>query len=538
MPVESAPVVAEAGYTVWLVTGVVTASGWALIAILAGVMLLVSRVVTRRIERFGAAAAESARLLHDLVRKIVLTVAVLGGLALAGGAVWLAWNGTDPWLWGLTRVREISPAVWGALGLSAGKLVIAGIVLAALVRLVRRLLVRLEAAINAWDSLEDNDKSLARFFAGLDRAVVVAAWLGFATIATWLFTLPEWCTTGLAAITRIYAIVTVGLLVLRATAVVVDTCNGVSRRYAEKRGWIKLYEHLRPLVPLLRRCLELVLYLGIASLVLHELPTLDALASYGPLLIQVIGIFFIGRVVIEVGNLLIGHWMIGGEGLDDLERRRRATIVPLARSLFRAGCWFAIVVLGLTVLGFNTWPFLAGISVLGMVFGFGAQSLISDVVSGFFILFENVYLVGDVIEAAGAKGTVEAIEFRTTKIRDNEGRLHIVRNGDVKQVVNYSREFTCAVVSFEVGYEVDLKQVFATVTSCGKRLKAEDPDVLAPAVVDGISDFAGSTLKIRVLMRVRPGRHEQLAARLRLLLKETFDQAATAGAARKGLVPA
>jgi small conductance mechanosensitive channel len=404
------------------------------------------------------------------------------------------------------------------------------------VRLLRRLLRRLAVKINEWDGLKDNDRSLERFFTGLDRALVVAAWLGFATIGCLLLDLPPWCGAVLAAVTRIYAIIAIGVLVLRATAVVVDTCDGLSHRYAERRGWLAFYDHLRPLVPLLRRCLELALYVSIASLVLNELPAFGGLAAYGPLLVQVIGIFFIGRVVIEVGNLLIGHWMLGGEGLDDLERRRRATIVPLARSMFRAGCWFAIVVLGLTVLGFNTVPFLAGAGVLGMVVGFGAQSLISDVVSGFFILFENVYLVGDVVEAGGASGTVEAIEFRTTRIRDNEGRLHIIRNGDVKQVVNYSKEFTCAVVAFDVGYDTDLQRVFATVAACGERLKAEDPDVLAPVAVDGISDFAGSSLKIRASVRVKPGRHEAIAAKLRLLLKEAFDQAVASGTGRKGLV--
>ena len=131
-----------------------------------------------------------------------------------------------------------------------------------------------------------------------------------------------------------------------------------------------------------------------------------------------------GQVSVELGRLEILHRLLPQEGIDETSRRRRATMAPLVRSTFTYAVAFATVVLILATLGFNPVPFLAGAGILGLVVGFGAQSLINDVVSGFFILFENTYLVGDVVEAAGAKGVVEAIEFRTTKIRDAEGRLY------------------------------------------------------------------------------------------------------------------
>lgn len=543
MPVEettsvATAVAADAGITLWLVGGAIVGAGWVLIAVTVALALLISRLASRRLERLGSAVAgESARLLHDLVRKVVLTVALLAGLGLATLVGWLVWQGTDPWIWGLTRLREISPEVWIGLGIACGKLVLVAVVLVTVVRLVRRLLRHLMAKINQWDSLEDNDRSLDRFFAGLDRAVVISAWLGFAAIACLLINLPEWCAKGLASITRIYAIIAIGLLVLRATAVVVDTCEGLSRRYAEKRDWLKYYDHLRPLVPLLRRCLEYALWIAMASLVLRELPPTEGIAQYGPGLMQAIGVFFVGRVVIEVGNLLIGRTLLGRDGLSDLERRRRETIVPLARSLFRVACYFAIAILILDALNIDTTPFLAGAGILSMVIGLGAQAMINDVVSGFFILFENVYLVGDVIEGGGAKGTVESIEFRTTRIRDADGRLHIIRNGDMKQVVNYSKEFIRAVVPFEVGYDTDLPLVFRTINACGERFRTDNPDVLAAVEIDGITGFSGSALTIRTTMKVRPGRHDAVAAAWRLVLKEAFDAAARPGSPRKGLVP-
>jgi small conductance mechanosensitive channel len=190
----------------------------------------------------------------------------------------------------------------------------------------------------------------------------------------------------------------------------------------------------------------------------------------------------------------------------------------------------------LGTLGFNPLPFLAGAGLLGLVIGFGAQSLINDVVSGFFILFENIYMVGDLIEGGGAKGTVEAIEFRTTRIRDPDGRLHIVRNGDMKQVINYSKDYAFAVVPVDVSYDADMRTVFATLKEAGERLHAESRDVLEPTEIDGITAFGPTSLTVRTRTRVRPGRHEWVASQFRLVIKEAFDREAD-GALRTALIP-
>src|SRR5262249_38011886 len=156
--------------------------------------------------------------------------------------------------------------------------------------------------------------------------------------------------------------------------------------------------------------------------------------------------------------------------------------------------------------------------------GFGAQSLINDVVSGFFILFENIYLVGDTVEVGPARGVVEAIEFRVTKIRDGEGRLHIIRNGDMKPVVNYSKDYTVAVVAVEVAYDSDMSAIFARLRRAGERLRAESSDLLSDTEIEGITAFGSSTMTVRTLTRVKPGRHEAVAATLRFLIREIFDQ--------------
>jgi small conductance mechanosensitive channel len=229
--------------------------------------------------------------------------------------------------------------------------------------------------------------------------------------------------------------------------------------------------------------------------------------------------------------------MLSREGLDEMARRRRETMTPVIRSTYAYAVYFGTAVLIVATLGFNPMPFLAGAGILGLVVGFGAQSLIHDVVSGFFILFENTFLVGDAVEAAGAKGVVEAIEFRTTKIRDADGRLHIIRNGDVKQVVNYSKEYALAVVAVDVAYDADLPQVFAILREASERTRSEGSDLLGETRIDGITAFGPTSMTVRTATRVKPGRHEPAAAALRLAIKTAFDRRAV-GAPRNALVPA
>jgi small conductance mechanosensitive channel len=297
-------------------------------------------------------------------------------------------------------------------------------------------------------------KGLERLFARLDRALAVTGWMLVAVLASWLLAVPPAINDTLLLVVRLYLVFAVGIALVRAAGIVVDVLDGWGRQYMQARGWAGHYGVLRRLVPTLRACIEYALWITVAAVVIAQLGPVSNLATWGPRIVQAIGIFFVGRVVVEMGHVEIGRRVLPAEGLDEMEHRRRATMVPLVRSIFTYAVYFATAALMLSALGFNPMPFLAGAGILGLVVGFGAQSLINDVVSGFFILFENVYLVDDLVEAGAAKGVVEAIEFRVTKIRDADGRLHIIRNGDMKPVINYSKDYTMAVVPVEVAYDI------------------------------------------------------------------------------------
>ena len=114
--------------------------------------------------------------------------------------------------------------------------------------------------------------------------------------------------------------------------------------------------------------------------------------------------------------------------------------------------------------------------------------------------------------------------------------MHIIRNGDMKLVVNYSKDYAVAVVALDVGYDADLRTVFTSLRRAGEYLRGESGDVLGETKVDGIAAFGPSTMTIRTSTRVKPGRHEVVAAALRLRIKEIFD-AHAGGALRKTLIP-
>jgi moderate conductance mechanosensitive channel len=450
-----------------------------------------------------------------------LLLAMVSGVLLANG--YLLARNVDVPRYTADLIRSITPATWMALVRALAKLAVAIVGLLIGIRVLRRLLRATERKLNQREQPGERQDGLGTFFASLERTIANIGWMLVVVFASILFAFPGSVTDVLLVAVRIYVVLAIGLIVIRSTAVIVEALDTLGLRYAERREWRKYYDHLRALLPTFRACLEYALWVGVGSLVLAQLAPMQELAAWGPRVIQGIAIFFAGRVLIELGRLEIEHRMLPAEGLEETERRRRATMIPLVRSAFGYAVYFGTAILILGLLGFNPMPFLAGAGLLGLVIGFGAQSLINDVVSGFFILFENIYLVGDMVEVGSAKGVVEAIEFRTTKVRDAEGRVHVIRNGDMKPVINYSKEYGVAIVAVEVPYEADLQRVFASLRQAGQRLRAERRDVLGETEIDGIAAFGPSAMTIRTSTRVTPGHHETIAAALRLLINETFE---------------
>lgn len=192
---------------------------------------------------------------------------------------------------------------------------------------------------------------------------------------------------------------------------------------------------------------------------------------------------------------------------------------------------FVIVFLALMqilpVLGVNMGPLLASAGVAGLAIGFGAQTLVKDVINGFFILLENQYAVGDVVRVAGVKGTVEAMSMRNTTLRDDDGTLHIVPNSEIKIVSNLTRDWAQLALHISVAYGENSDRVVKLLTEVAEEMR-NDPafrnDIVADPQVPGIERVANGEVDYLMLVKTLPNRQYGVSRELRRRIKECFQK--------------
>jgi len=181
----------------------------------------------------------------------------------------------------------------------------------------------------------------------------------------------------------------------------------------------------------------------------------------------------------------------------------------------------------LPVLGVNMGPLLASAGVAGLAIGFGAQTLVHDVINGFFILLENQYAVGDVVRVAGVKGTVEAMTMRNTTLRDDDGTLHIVPNSEIKIVSNLTRDWAQVALHVSVAYNEDSDKVVKLLNDVAQEVRNDrgfSDDIVADPQVPGIERVASGEVDYLMLVKTRPGRQYAVTRELRRRIKECFQK--------------
>lgn len=216
----------------------------------------------------------------------------------------------------------------------------------------------------------------------------------------------------------------------------------------------------------------------------------------------------------------------GDDSRLSLHEKRAQTVAQLLRSVGRV--MILVLAMMLTLGQFiDIKPLLAGAGILGLAVSFGAQSLVKDVIAGTFILIENQFAVGDVIEVAGKGGSVERMTLRVVMLRDLDGTLHVIPNGQITTVSNRTRGWSRAVIDVSVGYDVDVDQALAVIRDEVKRF-AQDPDFKskldAPPEVTGIEGFGEVAVKLRVLLRTQPGLQWDVAREFRRRIKMRLDK--------------
>lgn len=474
----------------------------------------------------NAVGEEAGRRLRSLL--FWVTFLAVFGIAAAGVAYHL--GGRDVrqdlgrWYERLTAEEVVRFA--GSLGLLAALLVGTRF----LVWAIRRGLPLAESSLMSLIEPGGNRQTWQRWFLLLERYLVTATRLLALWAAARVVGLDAMATVVLGFLLRVLSILAVARLLTLAW-------RGLARMLAEAgdhhlgQGAFKHYwERItRLLFPFGERCFEAAVYVSAASLCVRELQFIAFVADFGPRIVQCIGILFSTRVLIELSQVLLNE-AFGMYAVSQTDQKGR-TLVPLLQSVCQYVLYLGSAIVMLGVLGVDTRPILAGAGILGLAVGLGAQNLVTDLVSGFFILFENQYLVGDYVQIGDACGTVEAVGIRLTQIRDGQGKLHIIPNGQIKGVVSCSKGYINAVVDVQVPEGTNLEGVFRAMALAGQRLRASRAEVLADTEILGLVSWDTSHMTVRAVTKVQPGMHAIMESEYRRFLRQVFDEEAAASRA-------
>lgn len=235
-------------------------------------------------------------------------------------------------------------------------------------------------------------------------------------------------------------------------------------------------------------------------------------------------ILVVARLVYGLIVYLLRRMLVDRKGKHLLDERKANTLFSLLRSMLIYAITFAAIMQALNhFFNLNTGTLLASASILGVALGFGSQSLVKDVISGFFILFEDQFSVGDYIKTGNFSGTVEETGIRTTRIRAWGGELHIIPNGSITAVTNYSRGKMLAMVDIQVPYDEDLERTIEVLHSVCANVSEGFGDIIIEAPeVQGVIQFGERYIVLRVVAFTKPNEQWGLERELRRQIHRAF----------------
>ncbi len=209
------------------------------------------------------------------------------------------------------------------------------------------------------------------------------------------------------------------------------------------------------------------------------------------------------------------------------EKKREETLIRIFKGALKIILVILAVMMILQEAGIEIGPLLAGAGILGLAFGFGAQYLIKDIITGLFIIMENQYRIGDVVNIDGTSGSVEDISLRVTTLRDLNGTNHHIPHGDIKRVANLSKKFARINLDMGIAYDTNLEHVIRVINQVGNEL-AEDPAykkyIIKPPQFLRVNDFADSAIVVKILGETKPLKQWEITGELRKRLKIAFDR--------------
>ncbi|MGE5817197.1 MAG: mechanosensitive ion channel family protein [Deltaproteobacteria bacterium] len=264
----------------------------------------------------------------------------------------------------------------------------------------------------------------------------------------------------------------------------------------------------------------------IARLVDVGVDATEALFRIAVIVAAAYGLLRILRMAVNRLEALLVRAMAARETAPGAAAMRIRTLINVLWTITSGFLWFIVVLVVLGLLGINIGPILAGAGVVALAVGFGAQYLVRDLVSGFFLLLENQIRVGDMAIINGTNGMVEAVTFRTVVLRDQAGAVHVFPNGSINSLANTTMDWSACVIDISVSYREDPDRVMDVMRRVAEEMRAEPPYdqvMLEPIEIFGVDNFTDSTVIIKARFKTRPLQQQVVGREYRRRLKKAFD---------------
>lgn len=211
-----------------------------------------------------------------------------------------------------------------------------------------------------------------------------------------------------------------------------------------------------------------------------------------------------------------------------LANARAQTMMPLIRNVLFVAIAIIALIIALANMGMNVTPLLAGAGVIGLAIGFGAQSLVADLITGLFIIIEDSLAIDDYVDVGGHLGTVEGLTIRTVRLRDIDGIVHTIPFSEIKSIKNYSREFGYAIFRIAIPHSMNIDQAIALIRDVGQKMRT-DPlqrrNIWSPLELQGVESFESGSAVLRARFKTAPIKQWEVSRAFNLALKRQLDEA-------------
>ena len=263
-----------------------------------------------------------------------------------------------------------------------------------------------------------------------------------------------------------------------------------------------------------------VIFEFIESVLKNEKGDLNALGKA----IKILLIYITIRVLVYLINKLINKTIKNIKGEHFLNNNRANTVAEILKKLVKYLLYFLGIVTVLEMFNINTTSILATAGIGGLAIGFGAQSLVKDIITGIFIFLEDQYSVGDLVQIGAFQGNVEELGLRVTKLRDFSGELHIIPNSSIEIVTNKTRGPMRALVEVSIAYEENIDKVISILEKACEEIKLSNEAIIEGPSVLAVSDLGEYGVNIRIVAKTSPGEQWATEREIRKKVKETFDR--------------